>query len=257
MNRARLIVLIVGALIAVLLLVIEREDDAVPEITIDTGSARARPVIVRRGSVSMSERVALGVRFEFIVEDADPARAERALIAARARLDELDAQLRVWKPGSALWTINARAGHGTTSISRDAYELLTRAQALYVQTKGLYDPTIGAVSALWAFDDPSQPLPDRAALGRALGRVHGSRLRLDVDTASLPEAGMRLDLSGLEAAYALSEIMDTLERAGVQGAMIRAGGDVLTRGVVHGPHRVVTIENPRWPDQAAEHFNAP
>lgn len=257
MTRARLIVLIVGGLVAVLLVAIERKGDVVPEVIVDAKIARTRPVIVRRGGTSMSERVALGVRFEFIVEDADEARAEQALSAVWARLDELDGQLRAWKPSSALWTINARAGHGSTSISRDAYTLLTRARALHEQTGGLYDPTIGAVSTLWAFDDPSQPLPNRAALEHALVLVDGSRLELDFNTASLPEAGMRLDLSGLEATYALSEAMDVLVRAGVDGAMIRAGDDVLTHGAVRGPHRVVTIKNPRWPDQAAEHFNAP
>ncbi len=252
MRAARLKVLAGCAVAAALLFWLEREPSsepaAAPEIVADA------PTISRVGGASRLERVALGRLFTIEAEGLD-AGTDAALVAALERLEELDARLSEWRPGSDVWAVNARAGGEPVEVHEDTRALLSLAKSLSEETDGLYEPTLGAVRVLWPFGDPSRPLPLRSDLERALAQVDATRLSVGDGSARLEREGMRIALDGLDVAFGMQAVMTTLRAHGVRRASVRAGADVLTLGEGRGAVRDVIIANPRWPERVVERFS--
>ncbi len=249
--RVRVLILLGCGLAVALLWLLELEPDSV-DVPLDHPEAAA-PRILRSGGSSRVEQVALGRLFTIEAEGQD-ARTDAALTDAAQHVDELDARLSEWRPGSDVWQINARAGHDPVEVHQDTRGLLRAAVSLSTATDGLYEPTLGAVRVLWPFGAPGRPLPLRADLDRALRLVDASRLNVESRTAHLPEEGMRLALDGLEVAFVAGAAMALLEVHGIRSAVVRAGRDVFTRGEGEGELRTVVVANPRWPGRTVERF---
>lgn len=252
MSRARGIVIGACGLVVALLFLVERQPD--PERGREKLAQKpAAPRIVVVAQTSRVERVALG-RLFLIAADGDERSTAAALSAALERLDELDRRLSEWRPGSDVWAINARAGRSAALVDADTRALLARAISLSAETGGSYDPTIGALAALWPFGDPSRPLPRRSDIERALAHVDVSRLIVSATRASLTDPEMRLALGGLEVGYAMQEIMTLLAQRGVRRAVVRAGRDVLSRGSGDDALGTIVVVDPRWPERTLDRF---
>ena len=75
-----------------------------------------------------------------------------------ARLDEL---LSDYRTDSELSRLNAAAGGPAVIVGHDLMRVLTRALTIAEETGGAFDPTAGAVVALWRESRRSLTLPSR------------------------------------------------------------------------------------------------
>lgn len=176
---------------------------------------------------------------------------------ARAALDQLEELYRRidmdWRSfGSGeLAQANLRLESGQpVELSAELARIVARAMEIQRLSGGLFDPRIGGLIHLWGFDDlarqtPAGP-PEDAAIDAAREALHGGVLHLDGRRLSAA-APIRLELSGVAKGSALAAGAATLRAAGIDNALIVAGGDVIALGK-HGqrPWRI-GVRNPVGP----------
>ncbi len=134
--------------------------------------------------------------------------ANRALVAAKARFEGLDATLSDYKPDSELNRF-CRAPHGTTTkLSADLFSVLTIAQRLSLLSHGAFDVTIGARTR-----------------GRS-GTVGYQHLALGNRTATLLMSQMQLDLGGIAKGFAADRASEVLCEHGHSRHLVAASGDI-------------------------------
>jgi FAD:protein FMN transferase len=150
---------------------------------------------------------------------------------------------------SDLKQINDNAGRSPTKVNPELISLIQRSLDIAEQTDGAFDPTIGPLSRLWNFSGPEGPrLPNESEIAEARKKVNWRKLEISPDKHEvfLPEEGMALDLGGIAKGYALNRAAEILKSKGVKGALLNAGGDIVTFGSKSdGRPWKVGIQDPR------------
>jgi FAD:protein FMN transferase len=134
---------------------------------------------------------------------------------------------------SELSQLSRSSGQGkVVRVSDDLWRVLDRAQRLAEETEGAFDITVGPYVNVWrrARRDREMPPPERLKRAGASVGWHHIRLNPEAQTVELLLPDMRLDLGGIAKGYAIDEAMRTLERHGIQSAMIIGGGDMAVSG---------------------------
>jgi thiamine biosynthesis lipoprotein len=127
----------------------------------------------------------------------------------------------------------------------EVLKVLRTAQRIAVLSDGAFDPTILALTDLWAFDDGGA-LPKDKQIDQARWRVDFSKIVIDEDgTVRIPE-GLGVDLGGIAKGAVVDLISGYLYERGFKDFLIDAGGDILVSGMKQGktPWRIA-IRHPR------------
>src|SRR6185369_7611329 len=98
----------------------------------------------------------------------------------------------------------ARSGGPPVHVSRELFDILSRAQDVSRRSNGAFDVTIGPLVQLWRESRKSLALPTHDAIAAAKARVGWRNMRLERKrrTVKLLVPGMRLDLGGIGKGYA-------------------------------------------------------
>ena len=144
--------------------------------------------------------------------------AQQGLVAAFARIAELDAILSDYKAESELSRFCS-----LESLSGDLLTVVAHAQRVAGETDGAFDITAGALTHLWRRVRPEKRLPTEAELREArersgYGRLQGLRCSV---------TGMQLDAGGIAKGYAGDQAIEALRRAGIRSALVAVSGDVV------------------------------
>lgn len=172
----------------------------------------------------------MGMPFKLVLYAADADAANRASKAAYARIAELDGRLSDYQNDSELSRLSGTAGQGAAvPVSEDLWKVLARSQELAERSEGAFDVTVGPYVRLWRRARRQHVLPSSERLdeaGRAVG-YRGMVLDEAAKQVELKRPGMRLDLGGIAAGFALDEALAVLRRQGVSRALLDASGDIL------------------------------
>jgi thiamine biosynthesis lipoprotein len=125
--------------------------------------------------------------------------------------------------------LSEMAGQATpTALSEDCCCVLDRALHWARITEGAFDPTLGALVALWRQSRKTLSLPKESDLARAKQSVGYESLVLDpkLRTVILRRPGMRLDLGGIAKGFAADAALQVLKARGCPSALVDAGGDL-------------------------------
>lgn len=174
-------------------------------------------------------QIHMGMTFELTLYAADVATANRAAEAAFRRIAELNSILSDYNPASELSRLSDTAGSGqAVKLSDSLWFVLSRSQALAQRTDGAFDVTVGPLVKLWRRARRQKELPDPARLVEARALVGYQHVTLDPvsRSATLARSGMRLDLGGIGAGYAVDEALAVLKEHGITRAMVDASGDI-------------------------------
>ena len=153
---------------------------------------------------------------------------------AENAMDAVDAML--WRvtnvmsmnEGADIYAVNAAAPDAVT-VGDETAALVQTALSIAAQTDGAFDPTIGAVSALWDITgDPRVPGGDEIAAALAL--VDYTGVMVSGSDIALAQSGMMLDLGGIAKGYAADEAIKIYEEYGVQTALLNLGGNIYAYG---------------------------
>lgn len=196
--------------------------------------------------VRREARVLMGTRVDMVLPDA--ADAPAATEAAWAEMQRLERLMSRYRSESLVSALHRQAGRGAVDAPPELIAVLQRAATLAQRTRGDFDITVGAYEG-WSFD-PAQPrLPSAQELQEERRLVNHREVRIEGARVRLARPGMRIDLGGVAKLPILQAGMQVLERHGVRNAMINGGGDVLTRGQLHGQDWRVGLRDPRTPEK--------
>lgn len=162
----------------------------------------------------------------------DSARADSVADRVFARIAELEAILSDWRAESELRRLSTREAGAWIGISTPLRDVLALALEIAQATDGAFDPTVGALTALWRESARTgAPIPDTAR-ARALEAVGYRFVELDTARARvrLLRPGMRLDLGAIAKGWILDEALRAVTSEEASGVLLEAGGDIVTRG---------------------------
>lgn len=170
-------------------------------------------------------RQAMATRFELVLCGERPAALQAAGEEALDEIERLESLLSLYRPGSAVAQLNARAHAEPVRVTPELFVLLEHAQRLHAESEGALDVTIGPLMRCWGFLGGSGAWPATAAIAEARSRV-GMELialhRADF-TVQFRRAGVLLDLGAIGKGYAIQQAMELLREAGVTRALLHGG----------------------------------
>lgn len=197
-------------------------------------------------TVHQMSRPQMGTVVNITVWHDDGGKARAGMIAAFAEIERLEAMLSEWRPTSELSRVNREAHQRPVPVSRETFEVLTRAHELGVASKGAFDMSWAALRGVWRFDQRTAALPDPAQLKAATARIDYRKVVLDKENQTVRlSPGMALGLGGIAKGYAADKALAVLKGHGLGDVIVNAGGDVAVRGKRGLRHWKVGIRNPR------------
>src|SRR5688572_24268679 len=142
-------------------------------------------------------RNAMATRFEIVLHG-DGAPALRA--AGEEALDEiarLENQLSLYRPGSEISQLNARAAHESVQVTPEVFALLQHAQKLSAETGGAFDITIAPLVRCWGFMGANGRMPSSEEVAAAREQVGMEKVLLNAGnrTVRFAREGVMLDRS--------------------------------------------------------------
>ena len=163
---------------------------------------------------------------------------------------------------SNLHAVNANAGIAPVEVGQEIIGLLLAAREAYDITGGKTNAAMGSVLRIWhesrmrgLADPESAALPPIASLREAAGRTDMSDVVIDAErrTVFLRERGMSLDVGSLAKGYAARLALAAAEEAGLQTALLSAGGHIVALGAPPGRgHWNIAVQNPERGAEGAQ-----
>jgi FAD:protein FMN transferase len=180
----------------------------------------------------------------------DPAILPAAVEAAFERMSRLVDMMSHYQSTSQVAALNLAAGLQPVPVAPELMQVLAMAREVSRRSSGAFDVTVGSVGR-WHFDEQDPYMPAPEYISSHLGSVDFRKLALNprTGTAYLKNRGMRIDLGGIAKLYILEAGLNTLNRHGVESALVNGGGDVVaTSSAAARPWRV-GIRDPRQPQR--------
>ncbi|MDR1702280.1 MAG: FAD:protein FMN transferase [Sporomusaceae bacterium] len=147
--------------------------------------------------------------------------------------------------------INRLAGEEPVAVDKTLMEMLKRANANSVKLNGALDVTVGVLTNLWGVGRKGDFVPEQAQIDTLLPFVDYKLLKIDEtkNTVYLPQKGMRIDLGAVAKEYATYRAVQILKEAGINSALINAGGDIRVIGLrPDGNPWRIGVQDPRQSD---------
>ncbi len=196
----------------------------------------------------------MGTWVDVSIRGAPAATAESALDRVRTLLASYERDYYAWAPGQ-LADLNASIANGEPArVSTELAALIREAQRLSALSDGAFEPGLGALVELWGFQSPlaarSSP-PSQAEIDARLAAATIGALDISGTIIVSETQNILLDLGGIAKGAAVDAIVATLLDAGIEHALVNAGGDLRAVGRSGGaggerPWRV-GIRHPRGP----------
>lgn len=184
-----------------------------------------------------------------LAAEGEPGRLARGFVQTRGFILAAEQRLTRFAPDSELMQLNRAAGT-PFAASADLFAVVQQAQALWVETGGLFSPAILPDLEAAGYDRSMDEIrqgrarPRPAVVGAAGHDLTGLLLDAATCTITLPE-GMRLDLGGIAKGWIVQEAaLHLAEHAAA--AAVNAGGDMFLVGLPAGEgYWPVDLEDPR------------
>jgi FAD:protein FMN transferase len=140
-------------------------------------------------------------------------------------VERLENQLSLYRPGSDIFHVNARAAREAVQVSPEVFALLQRAARLSAETGGAFDITVAPLVRCWGFMGGQGEMPSAADIADARSKVGMHLVTLDDArrTVRFAREGVMLDLGAIGKGYAVECEAELLREAGVVSALIHGG----------------------------------
>ena len=171
-------------------------------------------------------------------------------------VDELEAQLTVYRDDSEISRLNAHAHEQPIAVEPRLFDLLERAIELSRQTGGAYDVSSGALSEAWGFVRGPKRVPDAETLADARARTGWHHLRLDPQarTVAFDRPGIRINLGSIGKGYAIDRAVEVIRNHWFPTSALVHGGQSSLFALGSPPGRLggrweVALRNPFEPEK--------
>jgi thiamine biosynthesis lipoprotein len=194
----------------------------------------------------------MGMPVEITVWATDATACARALDLGFAELYRIEQLFSVYRLGSQVNEINQFASRRPVVVSPEVMGVLQWAQKISGISNGAFDITVAGYAWEYGFGQGDYRVPTNARLEQIKAWVgYKNVMLIPADkTVLFKHDGVQIDLGGIAKSHALNTVRGVLKKAGVQAAMINAGGDVaFVNTKPEGGAWRVGVKNPRDPRQ--------
>lgn len=190
----------------------------------------------------------MGTRVSVELWHEDPVVAERLVTRVLDEYRRIDREMSTYRPDSQLSRVNRDAAAGPVAVDPELYALIERALELSEKSGGAFDISYESVGYLYDFR--ARARPSQSQIDAHLDAIDYRRLALDeaASTIRFEAPGMRINLGGIAKGYAVERAAGLLREAGVEHALLNAGGDTRVLGDRRGQPWIVGIRHPRLDD---------
>lgn len=162
-----------------------------------------------------------------------------------AEMERINQLMSPYKQNSELAQINDLAAQKPVVVSTELFNLIVKANHYSDVSDGAFDITFASLGHRFNYREHLKP--DEQSRVEATGLIDYRQLRLDPkhSTIAFGKPGMRVDLGGIAKGYAVDNAIAILRQAGIQHAIITAGGDSRLLGDHRGRPWMLGIKHPR------------
>lgn len=191
------------------------------------------------------ERPLMGTSVSVELWAVDPIAGGQLIDKVLAEFQRLDQMMNPWNPASELARINREAGQGSVRTTKEIITVVERALYYSRLSNGAFD--ISFASAGQFYDYREGQAPDAKQLEQSRGNIDFRAVEIDTQSKRIgfAKAGLQIDLGGIAKGYAVDRGISILQGAGIEAAVISAGGDSRILGNLGDRPRTVGIRHPR------------
>ena len=165
-----------------------------------------------------------------------------------SRINEL---MSTYIESSRISEVNRSAAEAPVYAGQELLTLVERALDISELTHGAFDITYDSVGQHYDFRERQRP--DEATIGEELDRIDYRLVEVDrvASTIRFLREGVRINLGGIAKGYVVERGVDILRVAGVEHAIVSAGGDSRMLGDRRGRPFMIGIRDPRQDGEVA------
>lgn len=191
------------------------------------------------------EEAIMGTRIAVQLWSEDATVAVNAIDAVMAEMHRTDELMSTYKPASQLSQVNAHGYERPVQVDADVIDVVMKSLEYSRLSDGAFDVTYASVGYL--YDYRRHQRPTDAEIAAALPGVDYRQVVVDPQARTIRflKPGMRIDLGGIAKGWAVDRGIEILREAGIEHAMVNAGGDTALLGDRLGKPWVVGIRDPR------------
>lgn len=169
----------------------------------------------------------MATTFEITIaqEGVDKAYARSAANAVFAEIERLEDELSCHRAVSDVYRLSQLKAGESATVGLAAWDCLSLAKAVYAETSGAFDITIGPLMHLWRNEDGTPRQPDDTELDWARERVGSHLFELDHENLRIMVHcdHVVFDLGAIGKGYALDQAVQTLDDWSISSALLNAG----------------------------------
>ncbi len=181
-------------------------------------------------------------------------RAQALIKSVEQEMFRIDQQMSPYKEQSELSLINREAANKAVSISVELFNLLNTAQHIAKISDGAFDITYASIGYQYNYREKTRPT--QSSILKALPAINYTAITLNKEqsTVHFNHQGIKIDLGGIAKGYAVKRCLSLLKKAGINHALVSAGGDTGLLGDRNGRPWLVGIKHPRTEHKTAVHI---
>lgn len=210
------------------------------------------PGVADRYLVKLARR-AMACQFEVFLNAGQYGQGARTALAGLDLVEELEAQLSVFRESSEVSHVNRQAAAGPVAVESRLFDLFVECGRLHVETGGVFDITSGPLSKAWGFSRRAGAIPTDDELAAARQCVGARHVRLDAETRSIAfdRPAVEINLGAIGKGYAIDRCGELCLSAGVENYLWHGGqSSALARGARAGDEAwTVGLRHPLRPDR--------
>ncbi|MFO7446421.1 MAG: FAD:protein FMN transferase, partial [Ignavibacteriaceae bacterium] len=173
-------------------------------------------------------RILLGTLVDIQVRNSNMETAEDAISKAFDEIKRIDKLFTVLDQGT-VWELNQEKD-SVIIVDDEIYNMAVLCDSLYKLSSGNFDAAIGTLINLWGFDKKTSGLPSDSDIKKALLKSGWKNVKLSGKNGLLRTADVRFNFSAAAKGYAVDRAIDVLKNAGIEEALVNAGGEIKAAG---------------------------
>jgi len=188
-----------------------------------------------------------------VFDEKPQAVVNQAIETAIDRMETIEHLTSSFDSTSEIYRINQTADKEFVAISKPVQEILNFALKVERRTRGAFTVTIAPLMKIWGFGySDSFSVPAQHQIDSCLSLVGARWLELEDSKIHFKKSRVGLNVGGISKGYAVDEGIRALQNAGIENALIDAGGDLraLAGELTQGRRRVYV----RHPCERSEFF---
>jgi thiamine biosynthesis lipoprotein len=171
------------------------------------------------------ERYAMGTMFDIVAYHSPPSDAQRAIASAMDEIVRLDQVLSNFKADSNLSKLVREGRSGFVRVDASLFEVIQQSVEFSRRSGGKFDVTIAPLLRTWKQAAAEGHLPSDADVTAARRCVGFEKIEMQApDRIRFHSDCLEIDLGGIGKGYAVDRGVAILKAAGIQRALINAGG---------------------------------